>query len=85
MFFMSPTGTFFICSVNRERSLLFVLPAGIEPASIPSEGTILSIERRKQIPYTCPNTENPAFAGYGCAPGRIRTYVAGRRQIYSLL
>ena len=24
-----------------------VLPAGIEPASIPSEGTILSIERRE--------------------------------------
>ena len=28
-----------------------VLPAGIEPASFPSEGNILSIERRKRSGY----------------------------------
>ena len=47
------------------RSFLIVLSAGIEPASAPSEGAILSVERREQVkismssfPFWCPREES---------------------------
>gem|GEM_PF-2761481 len=36
-------------SLQASKALLLVLSAGIEPASQPSEGYILSIERREVI------------------------------------